>query len=235
MSKKNTYDVQVQTDEELGARLAEEAGIPELHERIDALESELENVELDPPKDGESERPSGTVESVDSRHVETLGGGGPDGSYHANDNWGNLLDVSEPVHYRGFEIDVNESGRVRFEVYNADDLGDVMDADPDAVREYHIESGGDWFPIDVTLDEGKWFVCRRTSSAHDHLPDIGVRRAGPFEMWDELNDTDAPVEFTRGWSFEIPHNSSRADNYEASGWAEYNYFQFRPEFGWGSR
>jgi uncharacterized membrane protein YgcG len=140
--------------------------------------------------------------AFDPDKTAELNTGEPSGEMHAPSKWGPVYAVERRCHFRGAVVDAAERGTVTFRFY---ELGDgTMDtevaAEPFRTRQVEVYGGQQYVPIEVTLDPGHYFVEKdgHLDVSNDDHSIVPLRRHADADA-SAINDSDAPVEWVRGF------------------------------------
>lgn len=173
--------------------------------------------------------------AYDPDHTAELATGAPDGQMHSSTGFGPVYEAEQRCHLRGAVVDADERGTVTFRFYELED-GDfdteVVGDGPYRTRKVEVYGGEQYVPLEVTLDEGYYFVekDKHLESGGDEV--VPLRRS--TETPDGINDSDAPLNFVRGYHLDYrPSVDENAYGRFMDGeWSDNYHYCFQVEVGY---
>jgi hypothetical protein len=173
--------------------------------------------------------------SYDPQHIGELDTGTPHGEQHASTGFGPVYEAEQVCHLRGTVIDAAEAGTVTFRFYELED-GDFdteIADEPYRTREIDVESGEQYIPLDVTLDEGYYFVekdAHLESASDDVTP---LRRATGVDP-EDVNTSDVPLNWVRGWhpDYRPSFDEDAYERFRNGDWSRNYHYCYNIEVGY---
>lgn len=198
-----------------------------LDDRIDSrVENQLKDFDGGGSSEGVSDETERMLWTIGSPRFddEVIPADLSEGGYHLQEaypRWGLQLRVREGVHLVQTTVDAQEFGRLVIAIHRlSDDSEDAGTQPPRPMyrRERDLDSGLQQVAIEAFLPPGNYFLERRSGPP--------LRRVSGFDEWDEIQQTDIPVEILRGWNLAYrPREEDNYPAYDSGGWAE-NYYYF---------
>lgn len=125
-------------------------------------------------------------------------------SYHTFPLWGQIVEVSRPIHFREAVVDAQDGGVLTVAVFKSD-FDNFSLGDRHAAREIPIESGRQVVTPDIYLPPGEYFITREPisgSTAGSDTPNL--RRVAKGVNWGDLNNQlrnrNMPIRFRTTWN-----------------------------------
>jgi hypothetical protein len=175
--------------------------------------------------------------SYDPENVGEMLTGTPDGQMHSSTGWGPVYEAEQRCHLRGTVVDAAERGTVTFRFYelSTGDADPEIADEPYRTREIDVESGEQYIPLEVTLEEGYYFVEKdaHLESGGDEV--IPLRRAAGVDP-EDVNDSDVPLKWLRGFhpDYRESVDSSAYDRYISNEWYANYHYCFQVEVGYNN-
>ena len=162
-------------------------------------------------------------------HTTSIDTGVPQGEMHPYGDWGVIVTVEEPVHWRSTVIVPAEAGKTNLQIYSMNySEGETYEPTGiHATREITHSSGQQTVYPDVILPEGQFFICR------DPDQTVPMREIMTDVNWNDFNQHNVPIEVECSWRINADYRpgTDGFQKYKNRGWDQLYYYFGNPKFG----
>lgn len=194
---------------------------------------EDDSTEDDSTPDTTDEDLSEQIENVrltnSPKHTASIDTGVPEGEYHDYGNWGVIVTVDQPVHWRSTVINAEESGMTKLQIFEMDySEGETYSLqEVHATRELDHDSGQQTVYPDVILPEGQYFICRDPENV------TPMREVNTGVNWEDFNQHNVPITVEASWRANANYQPGNPEyeKYQQRNWDQLYYYFGNPKFG----